>query len=159
MALKIITGNLLDMASNGDFDVIVHGCNCQNTMGSGIAKQVKERFPNSWAADQQTKKGSIEKLGNWSVNWEQPNPGAFYLVNAYTQYEYNKPGERKQHFNYTAFALILEKFSLVFKSYRMGFPLIGAGLAGGNRSIILGMLEGFSEKMTKDVIVVEYDGS
>jgi hypothetical protein len=29
--LKRAKGNLIDMAEQGEFDVIVHGCNCLNT--------------------------------------------------------------------------------------------------------------------------------
>lgn len=40
-----ITGDLLDLAEQGHFDVILHGCNCQCTMGAGIALAIKRRFP------------------------------------------------------------------------------------------------------------------
>lgn len=39
--IKIVDGNLFD--SNANF--IVHQVNCQSIMGSGVALQVKERFP------------------------------------------------------------------------------------------------------------------
>ncbi len=35
--LNIINGDLIDLAKNGNFDVIIHGCNCFRTMGVGIA--------------------------------------------------------------------------------------------------------------------------
>lgn len=40
--IKIIDGNLLD--SNAD--IICHQVNCQGKMNSGIAKQIRERYPN-----------------------------------------------------------------------------------------------------------------
>jgi len=36
--LKHATGNLIDMAEQGQFDVIVHGCNCLNTMGVYLSR-------------------------------------------------------------------------------------------------------------------------
>lgn len=39
--MKIIDGNIFD--SNAD--AILHQVNCQGVMGSGVAKQVKERYP------------------------------------------------------------------------------------------------------------------
>lgn len=33
--MKYIIGDLLKLADDGQFDVIVHGCNCFNTMGAG----------------------------------------------------------------------------------------------------------------------------
>lgn len=43
--MKSIRGNLLALARSGRFDVIVHGCNCRHAMGAGIAKQIKDSFP------------------------------------------------------------------------------------------------------------------
>ena len=37
--LQTRNGNLLQLADDGVFDVIVHGCNCFNEMGAGISKQ------------------------------------------------------------------------------------------------------------------------
>ena len=37
----MIDGNIFDCTEN----IIVHQTNCQGVMGSGIAKQVKERYP------------------------------------------------------------------------------------------------------------------
>lgn len=39
--IKIIDGNLFSSKAN----FIVHSCNCQGEMGSGVALQVAERFP------------------------------------------------------------------------------------------------------------------
>jgi len=58
-----IHGNLLQLALAGRFDVIIHGCNCQCTMGAGIAKQIKAQFPEAYKADLRTVKGAEEKLG------------------------------------------------------------------------------------------------
>ena len=40
--IKIIDGNLFDSKAN----FIVHSVNYQSVMGSGVAKQVAERYPN-----------------------------------------------------------------------------------------------------------------
>jgi len=45
--LHAIKGNLITLAKKGEFDVIVHGCNCLNVMGAGIAKQIKKTFSRS----------------------------------------------------------------------------------------------------------------
>lgn len=44
--VKIVYGNLFDT----DAQIIAHSCNCRGAMGSGVAKQVKERFPNVYKA-------------------------------------------------------------------------------------------------------------
>jgi len=43
--MKIVEGDLIKMALGGEFDLIVHGCNCFCTMGAGIAKTIREYFP------------------------------------------------------------------------------------------------------------------
>jgi O-acetyl-ADP-ribose deacetylase (regulator of RNase III) len=158
MSLVVVKGNLIDMALEGQFNVIVHGCNCFNTMGSGIAKEVRDRLPHAWQADQETIPGSIEKLGTFTRAVIPSLNEFFVVVNAYTQFNYNKFGEKKDHFNYTAFALILEKFSYLFQGQSVAFPMIGMGRAGGNSILIMNMLNGFAGRMEKDVTIVEFNG-
>lgn len=38
-------GGLLKLTAESVFDVIVHGCTCHSTMGAGLAKSIKEQFP------------------------------------------------------------------------------------------------------------------
>lgn len=157
--MKIIKGNLLDLADQGEFDIIVHGCNCYNTMGSGIARQIRERYPEAWMADQATLEGDINKLGTISI--AQDPSGRFMIVNAYTQYGFNrKDSPTEDVFEYTAFQLILEKMIKRVPNNRFGFPMIGMGLAGGNKERILAMLEDFSQKVELEggsVTLVEFD--
>ena len=60
--MKIITGDLISLALAGEFDVIVHGCNCFCVMGAGIAKQMFKTFPEALAVDRQTTKGDRAKF-------------------------------------------------------------------------------------------------
>ena len=85
--LKHAKGNLIDMAEAGLFDIIVHGCNCQNVMGSGIAKEIRERYPRAYEVDSSmvTYQKPILKLGNFSVVADNPIDPKFEIVNAYTQ--------------------------------------------------------------------------
>ena len=43
--MRTIRGDLLQFALDGEFEAIVHGCNCQCVMGKGIALAIKQRFP------------------------------------------------------------------------------------------------------------------
>ena len=63
---KVIHGDLLSLGENGEFDVIIHGCNCFHIMGGGIAQSVKEKFPTAYQADLQTQRGNPEKLGTYT---------------------------------------------------------------------------------------------
>ncbi len=152
--MNFIQGDLLKLAEDGEFDIIVHGCNCFNTMGAGIAKQIRDHYPSAWEQDQQTESGNILKLGNFTSDMINDK---FMIVNAYTQYGMSKAGE--DVFEYTSFALILQKLNHLYGSRRFGFPMIGMGLAGGDKDTIISLLDWFSESVEEQggsVTVVEY---
>lgn len=145
--LQHTTGNLLDLAEQGEFDVVVQGCNCFNTMGGGIAREIAERYPMAALVDYGTLKGDYDKLGNYTTAFT----GKFLIVNAYTQYNMSQGTDV---FEYTAFQLILEKIAHHYGDRSIGLPYIGMGLAGGNSSWIIPMIEDFAEKVsTKGGIV------
>ena len=142
--LKHKKGNLLDLAEAGDFDVIVQGCNCFNTMGGGIAREIRERYPVVASVDMETLKGDYRKLGNWT-ECDAGETNRFTIINAYTQYNMSQGTDV---FEYIAFQLILEKLAFVYPGKRFGLPYIGMGLAGGDKDIIIPMIEMFAERVT-----------
>lgn len=142
--LKKISGDLLDLAEAGEFDIIVHGCNCFNTMGGGIARQIRERYPEAAQADAKTIRGDYTKLGNWTESYAGEK-SRFTILNCYTQYNMST-GE--DVFEYAAFELILKKLAHQYPNKRYGFPLIGQGLARGDPERINQMLEDFASKIT-----------
>jgi O-acetyl-ADP-ribose deacetylase (regulator of RNase III) len=157
-ALKHVKGNLLDLAEAGEFDIVVQGCNCFNTMGGGIAREIRERYPMAAVVDDETLKGDYTKLGNWTKSRTVPNKNGhwFTIINAYTQYN---TSQGTDVFEYVAFELILQKLIQVSGNKRIGFPYIGMGLAGGNKDIIMAMLENFAEQVAKaggTVTLVEF---
>lgn len=160
--LKHIKGDLLLFAEAGLFDVIVHGCNCFCTMGSGIARQIRELYPEAYATDCKTEVGDYNKLGTYSKAYTQPveeDGNVFLIVNAYTQFGYNGKGETKDVFEYTSFKLILQKLEHNFGTLRFGLPYIGMGLAGGDKQRILAMIEDFANKVSAkggSVTLVEF---
>lgn len=141
--MKTIEGNLITLAKAGQFDVIVHGCNCFNSMGNGIAKSIKLSFPEAFEVDCQTLKGDKNKLGTFThVTAQNDLGGELIVVNAYTQYQFwgLKEGE-KDLFEYEHFQTILVDLKAQFAGKHFGFPLIGCGLAHGNETKILSMIE------------------
>ena len=138
-------GNLIDMAEAGEFDVIVHGCNCFNTMGAGIAREIRDRYPQAWASDSMTERGDYNKLGNWSVGINDLEDSKFIIINAYTQFNISVG---KDVFEYSAFALVLQKLEYAFGNKRIGLPYIGMGLAGGKKDVIIPMIEYFAKSVT-----------
>lgn len=130
--MKTIKGNLITLANEGKFDLIVHGCNCFNTMGAGIAKSIKQAYPEAWEVDRNTIKGGQYKLGGVTT---ATTKSGLIVVNAYTQYRYNRTNGVAP-VNYDA---IRDCFGIIADEYsdkRIGYPAIGAGLAGGDWNII-----------------------
>lgn len=156
--LKHTTGDLLALAEAGEFDVIIHGANCFNTFGSGIARQIRERYPEVAQVDSKTKRGDYNKLGNWNSEEVIRKNGLveFTVVNAYTQYNMST-GE--DVFEYAAFELILQKLLHVYGDKRLGMPYIGMGLAGGDAARIMPVIENFAIKVAErggSVTLVEF---
>jgi hypothetical protein len=78
----------------------------------------------------------------------------FHIVNAYTQVNFAPRGV--DHFEYESFYLILRKLETFAKyigisgSVRFGFPYIGMGLAGGDETRIIKLLEDFTYNINND---------
>jgi O-acetyl-ADP-ribose deacetylase (regulator of RNase III) len=81
-------GDLVQKAKAGEFDVIVHGCNCFCQMGAGIAKTIKQVFPAAYQADLATVAGDQTKLGTYSVAQVKVPGRMLVIVNGYTQYQW-----------------------------------------------------------------------
>jgi O-acetyl-ADP-ribose deacetylase (regulator of RNase III) len=160
-----VKGDLIQMAEDGELDVIVHGANCFDTMNSGIAGQLARKYPQVAAVDRATKRGDRTKLGGSTfVEIARPDGTEFVVYNAYTQYRF---GGGEDLFEYEAFDLFLEDLLSRVKELaliggdnplRIGFPWIGAGLAGGDWSRIKASIVAFAEKAAPEakVTIVEF---
>ncbi len=149
--MKIIKGDLIKLALEGKFDVIIHGCNCFCTMGAGIAKAIKSEFPEAFKADQITEKGDKSKLGFFTQATTIRSGYPIMVINAYTQFNYRGKGIKA---DYDAIRNIFKKLKSEFPGKRFGFPLIGAGLAGGDWDIISEIIS--EELQGEDFTLVEF---
>ena len=131
--MKVIKGDLLELALTGHFEVIVHGCNCQGAMGKGIALSIKLQFPEAYQTDLRTPKGDRAKLGTISTAKIERPSASFTVVNAYTQFHWRGEGMLADYEAIrSAFGLIKKQFT----GQRIGYPKIGAGLAKGDWNTI-----------------------
>ena len=125
--MKEVSGDLIQLANNGKFDVIVHGCNCECKMGGDIAKQIRQAFSEAWDADCQTTACDPRKIGSFSLARANVNNGkCLVIVNGYTQLLAGG------QVNYHAVREVMKQVKQNFYGKRIGYPMIGAGLAGGD---------------------------
>jgi O-acetyl-ADP-ribose deacetylase (regulator of RNase III) len=158
---KTIHGNLITLAEQGEFDIIIHGANCFHCMGGGIAKQLADKYPEVARADKQTQYGDRNKLGTATYQPIESDGHWFTVANVYTQYKWSGS---EDVFEYDAFQKYLNNMVTLAnverpkQKKRIGFPQIGAGLAGGDWSRISKMIEKFAEDVSEfaDVTVVIY---
>ena len=150
-AMKTIQGDLIKLALEGSFDVVIHGCNCQCTMGAGIAKSIKAEFPEAFDADLATAKGSRDKLGSFSKAIGERSGRKLTVVNAYTQFHWRGRGTLA---DYDAIRKVMRLIKIEFAGQRIGYPKIGAGLAGGDWDSIAQILD--EELAGENHILVEF---
>lgn len=148
--VKHIIGDLV--RDSKDYQVIGHGCNCFCTMGSGIAPQIKAKFPEAFVVDCETVKGDKDKLGTITYTVIQDEP---IVVNIYSQY-----GFARQHgevaLDYNALRKGLRAMKQKFSGKTFGLPWIGSGLAGGSWDVILKIIE--EEMRGEYVTIVQWEG-
>ena len=144
-------GNLLD----APVDYICHQVNCQGRMGSGIAKQIKERWPVVYDGYIKAYKDREDEiLRNCSSFEHAPDVSETLLghlqqiqvndkqtvINMFAQQYYGYDGRR--YTSYDAFWACLGGIrDSVPKGSKIGFPWkIGCGLGGANWQVISTMI-------------------
>ena len=155
--VNYVKGNLLD----SDCDYICHQVNCQGVMGSGIARQIRERFPIVYEAylDRHHRYMGLgipteRMLGSIDVILENSFGG--FVINMYSQNNCGYDGRR--YTSYDAFDIALHEIRRnVPPGRKIGFPKnIGCGLGGGNWKVISALIEEILGE-DYDVYIYEYD--
>ena len=129
----LYNSNILDVTSG----IIVHGCNAQSVMGSGVAKQLRAKYPEIYNAYvkhlDNFKSKSCSPLGSVCFVAVHSN---LIVANAITQEFYGRDG--KQYVSYEALHKALADVVDLAYGGTVHVPyLIGAGLGGGNEQKIL----------------------
>jgi len=158
-----VNGDLIQLALEGNFDVITHGCNCFCTMGAGIAPKMAKAFScDQFKMEHPQLKGHIDKLGNidgrvlnifnQKAYIPENSPRELILklpdykltvVNSYTQYGFgsNHSNGVSAPIDYEALILCMRKINFTFKGQRVGLPQIGCGLAGGDWNVVKAIIQ------------------
>jgi O-acetyl-ADP-ribose deacetylase (regulator of RNase III) len=118
-------------------DAIVHGCNAQGVMGSGVAAAIRTKFPEAY----QTYRNKHEKFGLMVGELVPGFSNGKTIVNAITQQDF---GTHRRQVDYEGIYKALETLNLGCiraEITAVAFPRIGAGLGGGNWRVIEAMIE------------------
>lgn len=136
------------------YKYVAQGVNCQNVMGSGVARALSEKWPKVKSDYHEFNKDfkPEELLGAVCPVEVEPDKTVF---NCYTQldYGYNKG---KRFVNYAAVAQCFTYINHILEIYSdktIAIPKIGAGLACGDWNII----EQIINDATPDIEVVVYE--
>lgn len=132
MITKYIKGDILTT----ELKIICQGVNCQNVMGSGVARVIYERYPktktlyhkyaqNFQLGEQNKLLGEIQAINHIDDKT---------IINCFTQLNYGNDG--KKYVNYAAIVQCFKSLTENFEGDKIAIPKIGAGLAGGNWEII-----------------------
>lgn len=153
--IKIVNGNLLDAKE----DIIGHQTNASGGFGSGIAGQIKVKYPvvyrdfiywyTMFESDQLLGKCQIVKL---------PNESSKYVANLYGQLNYGS-NKGVVYTNYDALksALTFLKEYAVLNELSVALPVfLGCGLANGSWDTVYKMIEEIFEDY--DVVLYKYNG-
>jgi O-acetyl-ADP-ribose deacetylase (regulator of RNase III) len=134
MKIEYRKGDLLET----DIKFIVHGCNAQGVMGSGIALAIKNKYPEAYTRYVDRHKNQPWQLGEIQV----VKCSDKVIINAITQEFYGRDGKR--YVNYDAVKEVMKRVNdipKIYKATHIAMPMIGAGLGGGRWDLISYIIE------------------
>ena len=142
-------------------DIICHQVNCQGVMNSGIAKQVKNKYPkvykeykklyNEAKEDKEPLLGCVQ-----AVRINDDNPFK-YIVNIFSQDNYGYDNKC-----YTNYEILKQSFTVIkewFEDRVIAIPYkIGCIRGGGDWNIVYKMIEEVFNNSDCKVLICEYNG-
>ena len=136
--IKIIDGDLFDSKAN----IIGHCCNNHGAFKSGVAKEVRERYPHVYSSYYNDYQNGLLQLGY--VNFTTAKQDQV-IANMIAQDGYGYDG--KQYINYDSFQKCLnEIMNFAYHTYDIkpviAFPYhVGCCRAGGDWNVVYKMIE------------------
>jgi O-acetyl-ADP-ribose deacetylase (regulator of RNase III) len=161
MTIQIVKGDAVKALKNKEINYLLHCVNCQGVMGSGIALQIKNTFPEvyedyTWFVknnyDPEVCKPTEPLLGNYRLSFLKDlsiiPPKTLYnrgVVNLFGQENF---GMQVRQLNYGAISNALYKFYKEIledgnmEEYKFAFPMkMGCDRAGGNWEVVYEIIE------------------
>ena len=138
--LNIIQKDLIKAFKENEIKVLIQQCNCFHTQNAGLAKSIRQEYPEILNVDLATPYGDKSKLGTFSyIIPERKNISQTgYIINLYGQYRYGKGLQTDYDAQRKGLNKIAEFLScqVTLETIRIGVPLLGCGLAGGDWSVV-----------------------
>lgn len=144
MITRYIQGDITET----ELKYIAHGVNCQNKMGSGVAKALYTKFPEvkedyhkylneiGYKHEVLGKVLFIKSPRSQNNNFFEVIPNEKHIYNLFTQVNYGYDG--KKYVNYAAIVQCFDKLKMIKHRFDgpIAIPKIGCGLAGGDWNIV-----------------------
>lgn len=133
--IKLVICDLLDATE----DIIVHQVNCQGKMGSGIAKQIREKYPQAYKDYMNIKDKHLQLGETWVTHIKEENK---YIAHLFGQLNYGYDGKR--YTNYEAFYSGLEYIKNQAKKFKYSVAIpykIGSDRGGADWNIIYAIID------------------
>lgn len=151
MSIKYVKGDAVQALVDGEVDFLIHCCNNQGVMGSGIAKQIKDKIPEAYTA--------YKKMFNISSDYCMGKTSlGGKVINIIGQDSYGYGSKRYGHYGYIAQGLASVSFeihnyvdcydntqadSYYNNEVKIGIPYrLASDRAGCDWCIILELIEG-----------------
>lgn len=137
-----------------DRGIIVHGCNAQGVMGSGIAKEIRGAYPAAYLAYVEHVQGKRREEVLGTVAFYDVPDTDLTIANAITQLTFGKDGRRYVSYEaiQRAFDVIVARANQPGSQRQVHYPLIGAGLGGGDWAIISEIIDGCFAKASPGLL-------
>lgn len=156
----MIENRIGDIFAQKDLTHIVHQANLYCTFGSGIAAEIKVRYPYAFEVDRVTHKGARSKLGWFTVGRPPEGSALPFVVNLYSQ-DGISATQRTTHYAAMGKALfdleeILRSDDLEGEKRVVGIPHgLGCGLAGGDWEVVRAIIESAFAKSLARVVICQ----
>jgi len=137
---------------------IVHQANCFHTFGAGIAKQIRDTFPETYEADKRNSAyGDRSKLGTFTYAEAKKYPGKL-IYNLYSQYTFGHG--RQTLYDPMVEGLERVKNHAISKGLtKLGLPYnMGCTLGGGDWRIVRAIIDTiFKDETDLDLYICRYE--
>ena len=133
MITKYIKGDV----TKTDLKYIIHGVNCQNVMGSGVARSIYETYPevkekyHAYASQHQS---SLYNQKQLLGEIQSVRSRGKIIYNCFTQLNFGNDGKR--YVNYKAIVDCFKRLTESLEGETIAIPKIGSGLAAGDWNLI-----------------------